>query len=57
MVGDFGLAPGQGIVPVVRHFACGSWVDEFAIAFVGSGFAKNLGGWVPEMTPCPSPCG
>ena len=29
-MGDFGSAPGQGILPVVSHFACGSWVGECA---------------------------
>ena len=56
-MGDFGSAPGQGILPVVRHFACGSGVGECPIAFVGFGFAKSLGGWVPEVPPCPSLCG
>ena len=28
----------------IPHFACGSWVGECAIAFMGLGFAKNLGG-------------
>ena len=38
--------PGQGILPLVRHVACGSWVGECPIAFVGLKFAKNLGGLV-----------
>ena len=46
IVGDFGSAPGQVILPVVKHFACGSWVGEFPIAFVGLQFAKNQGGLV-----------
>ena len=41
---DFGSAPGQGILPLVRHFACGSWLGECAIAFMGLGLAKSLGG-------------
>ena len=45
-MGNFRLAPGQGILPVVMHFACGSWVGECPIAFVGLGFAKSLGGLV-----------
>ena len=45
-MGDFWFAPGEGILPVVRHFACGSWVGECPIAFVGLGLAKSLGGLV-----------
>ena len=55
---------GQGILPVVRHFAYGSWVGGWVGGCpippppplgVGHlwvcGFCQKSGGWVPEITP------
>ena len=62
---------GQGILPVVRHLAYGSWVSGWVGGWGGCpmpprggwgicgsvGLPKICGGWVPQITPRPGGCG
>ena len=41
---------GQGILPVVRHFACGSWVDGWVGEWVSHGDGTFVGFWVCQKS-------